>query len=168
MLPKPVTSRDIWTSAAHTWVKVSKGISADCICHAGDRGERAQVLEAEDPGVPSCEMGTPASPSKACRAAVGPEAQHTAPGTRLHFPPAVPSPVASVRFVMFLPWSSVSPCQWGPAQTSTGLGSNLLECGVSSTILPWRGGLPSTSCQRSSGLPPLWWSRDPKGRSQSL
>lgn len=123
------------------------------------------MLEAEDPGVPNCEMKTPASPSKACRAAVGLEAQDMAPGTWLHFPPAVPSPVASVHFVMFLPWSSVSPCQWGPAQTSTGLGSSLLERGVPT---PLEGRPAKYQLPEELWGHPLRWGRDPKGRSQSL
>lgn len=60
------------------------------------------MLEAEDPGVPICEKGTPASPSKARRASVGPEHSSVSLPLRLRQQPRV-------HFVTLLPQSSVSP-----------------------------------------------------------
>lgn len=66
------------------------------------------MLEAEDPGVPSRETGTAASPSKGCRAAwarstaPSPERSSVSLPLRLHQRPWV-------CFITLLPWSSVSP-----------------------------------------------------------
>lgn len=164
MLLKPATSRDIWTSAAHTWAKVSKGISAGRICHAGDRGERAQVLEAEDPGDLNSEMKTPASPSKAC----GPGSTGHGSWDMAPFPShcAFTSGLSPLRHIPSLVLSL--PMSMGSSSDINRARKQSVGAWHAQHHPPLEGRPAKYQLPEELWGQPLRWGRDPKGRSQSL